>query len=76
MPDRIAELITSVAQALDELERLGVDVEMPAQVNAAGARLDAGTITFEYYETGEELGLITWDSENWVVRPPGHPAGS
>jgi hypothetical protein len=67
--DRIAQLIATVAVALDELELLGVDVQMPAQVNGGGARLDSGTITFELYETGANLGLITWDGDNWIARP-------
>jgi hypothetical protein len=66
--DRITELINTVAAALDELELLDVDVQMPAEINGGGVRADAGVILFERYEDGEKLATITWDGEqHWTA---------
>jgi hypothetical protein len=68
-PPPHAALIAQIAAALSQLEKLGIDVQMPATFNGGGVRTDSGTIAFERYDDGARLGEIAWSAadEAWVV---------
>lgn len=59
-----AALIDGVTSALNRLEALDINVQMPATFNGLGARTDAGTLAFEHYEGGT-VTTVTWTGDAW-----------
>ena len=65
----VNDLITGIATALNRLDALDIDVQMPATFNAGGVRTDAGTLTFEHYDEGRRIAVITWANNTWQLTP-------
>ena len=66
----VTRLIAEIATALNRLEALDINVQMPATFNAGGMRTDAGTLTFEHYDGPRPIAEITWNGSQWQTTAP------
>lgn len=62
--DEIVSLIDGITSALNRLEALDINVQMPAVFNGLGVRTDAGTLAFEHYDGGP-VTTVTWNGDAW-----------
>lgn len=73
-PAEVTDLIARIASALNRLEVLDINVQMPATFNGGGVRTDAGTLTFEHYDGPRPIATIEWADDAWRLSTHTAPA--